>query len=138
MRTPLGRFPASPALAFLRDVAFRTPSDASRRTWAPRLAAGGIVREAARERDLRRALPHLSRWIDAAGLASTPPPDERAILAAARLSSAASAARLAATLVPLGAACRAEGVTPLLLKGAALHGALHANPADRPVSDADI
>ena len=138
MRTPLGRFQASPALAFLRDVAFRAPDALTRARWAPRLTAGGVIRELARARDLRRALPHLARWINDAGLASTLPADERATLIAARLSSAASASRLAATLAPLGAACRVEGVTPLLLKGAALHGALHADPADRPVSDADL
>lgn len=138
MRTPLGRFPGSPALAFLRDVAFRAPDASSCHAWASRLAAGGIVRECARERDLRRALPHLGRWIEAAGLTSTLPPDERATLAAARLSSQSSVAKLAATLNPLGTACRNVGVAPLLLKGAALHGALHTFPADRPVSDADL
>ncbi len=96
------------------------------------------MREAARERDLRRALPHLGRAIETAGLSGRLPADERAILAAARLSAASSASRLAATLRPLGAACRSKGVVPLLLKGAALHGALHEDPADRPVSDADL
>lgn len=119
-------------------MAFRPFDAATFTAWSSRLSAGGLVTEAARERDLRRALPHLARAIETAGLLPRLPPDERALLAAARLSSAASAARLAVALEPLGAACEREGVRPLLLKGAALHGALHRDPADRPVSDADL
>jgi hypothetical protein len=136
VRTPLGRLPASPALAFLRETAFRGAEPVAR--WADRLRAGGLVRELARARDLRRALPHLGRGIEAAGLLGALPADERTLLTAARLSSRVVADRLAATILPLGEACRREGVAPLLVKGAALHGGLHPDAADRPVSDADL
>jgi len=138
VRTPVGRSPASPALAFLREVAFRPVDPAHVDRWAPRLAAGGLVRELERDRWLRRALPHLGSWIERAGLLGSIPPAERTLLHAASLASAASASRLRATLGPLGAACKAQGVAPLLLKGAALHGTLHATPAERAVSDADV
>lgn len=122
----------------MRAVAFQPVESEAVAHWAPRLRAGGIATEAARDRNLRRSLPHLARWIENAGLWTSLPADERALLTAARLSAAACASRLRATLAPLGPACRAEGVVPLLLKGGALHGALYSDPADRPVSDADL
>lgn len=104
---------------------------------AARLAAGGLVREVAAERDLRRALPWLARALSDAGLFVRLPADERALLLAARLRGESDAARAARTLLPLGAAL-APGTPALLLKGAALHGTLYPDAALRPLSDLDL
>jgi hypothetical protein len=106
--------------------------------WQDRLAAGGIVREVAREIDFRRSLPLVDGWLSQGGLFDRLPADERSLLVAARLAGEACAGRLGQTLTPLGAAARSEGVAPLLLKGAALHGTLYNSSALRPVSDADL
>jgi hypothetical protein len=138
LRSPRARHRASPALRFLRAILLRSPTPDVVSAWRDRLAAGGIVREVAREIDFRRSLPLVDRWLSEAGLFERLPADERSLLAAARLAGEASAARLGETLTPLGAAARSEGVAPLLLKGAALHGTLYAAAALRPVSDGDL
>lgn len=137
MRSPRARHPSSPALAALRTALVEAPTGAAASTVGRLVAAGGVVAEAARAPDLRRALPSFARWLEAAELLPRVPPAERATLAAARLSAAAAARRVAATLEPLGAALATVGVAPLLLKGTALHGTA-VDPALRPVSDADL
>lgn len=138
MRSPLDRHGGSPSLKFLRG-ALRDPADsAPARRWADRLRAGGLVREIAREEAFRRSLPLVERWTRDLGIRDSLPDDERLLLVAARLSAEACAKAVRAALVPLGESCRAEGVAPILLKGTALHGALYADPALRPVSDVDL
>jgi hypothetical protein len=138
VRSPLSRHAASPALRFLREALAHPLSPDAALRWRERLTAGGIVAEVAREEALRRALPLLARAVEAAGFSDALPAAERGVLVAARLSAEARARAVARVLEPLGAACAAEGVAPVLLKGVALHGDLYPDPALRPVSDVDL
>jgi hypothetical protein len=138
VRSPLSRHASSPALRFLREALADPLAPAAASRWRERLAAGGVVAEIAREEAFRRALPLCARWVEDAGVADDLPAAERAVLLAARLAARARAIAVAETLGPLGAACRAEGVEPVLLKGVALHGDLYPDPALRPVSDVDL
>jgi hypothetical protein len=138
VRSPLSRHGSSPALRFLREALADPLSPAAAHRWRERLSGGGIVSEIAREEAFRRALPLLARWVEEAGLAGSLPAAERAVLLAAALAAQARARAVAETLGPLGAACRAEGTAPVLLKGLALHGDLYPDAALRPVSDVDL
>lgn len=137
MLSPRTRHPSSPALRLLRATFLAPDATARLERWADRLAAGGLVRELAATPDLRRALPWLADALVRAHLLERLPHDERALLLAARLSSAETADRAARTLLPLGAALP-PGTPVLLLKGAALHGALYADASLRPLSDLDL
>ena len=137
MLSPRTRHPTSPALRLLRAT-FLTPDPAPvLARWAPRLAAGGLLREVAATPDLRRALPWLADALGRAALLDALPADERGLLLAAHLSAAETADRAARTLLPLGAALP-PGTPVLLLKGAALHGDLYPDASLRPLSDADL
>jgi len=134
--SPRTRHPSSPALRLLRRAFLAPDAAATLVAWRDRLAAGGIVREIAATADLRRALPWLADALGRAGILDRLPLDERRLLLAAHLSAAETADRAARTLLPLGAAL-APGTPVLLLKGAALHGALYAEASLRPLSDID-
>ncbi|MBL9088644.1 MAG: nucleotidyltransferase family protein [Planctomycetia bacterium] len=137
MLSPRTRHPTSPALRLLRATFLAPDPSPVLRAWAPRLAAGGLLREVAATPDLRRALPWLADALGRAGVLDGLPADERGLLLAAHLSAAETADRAARTLLPLGAALP-PGTPVLLLKGVALHGDLYPDASLRPLSDADL
>jgi putative nucleotidyltransferase-like protein len=136
----MGRaLPRSPEVVLALDLLHpaRGPSRSGGERVTAALAPGWLSRVAA-DKALARAAPVLVARLAAAGALESLSPADRAHVEAVSAFGAARALAIRGALAPLGDACASERVPVHLVKGAALHGLLYADPAERPSADVDL